>query len=132
MPHPVPTFSALIERLVEHEPDLAYVHLIEPRISAGEDSAPLSADESNDFARALWSPRPLILTGGFDREKALKEAEKGSKNVLVGVGRQFTSNPDLVGRWMKGVEVRPYEKVTFYTKGAKGYSDWAFAEDVVE
>ncbi|KZV68723.1 FMN-linked oxidoreductase [Peniophora sp. CONT] len=128
MPDPIPTFSSLIKHLVEHHPRLAYLHVIEPRISAGEDAAPVSANESNAFARDMWSPRPLILAGGFNRQTALSEAEKGEKNVLVAVGRYFTSNPDLPKRWMAEAELTPYDRPTFYTPGPKGYTDWALSE----
>ncbi|KZV68721.1 FMN-linked oxidoreductase [Peniophora sp. CONT] len=127
---PIPTFSALVKNLIERQPRLAYLHVIEPRISASDDVEPGSANESNDFLRAIWSPRPLILAGGFNRETALTEADKGEKNVLVGVGRYFTSNPDLPKRWMHGAELTPYDRPTFYTPGPKGYTDWAFSEEM--
>ncbi|VDC03538.1 unnamed protein product [Peniophora sp. CBMAI 1063] len=132
MPDPIPTFSALIKHLIEHQPRLAYLHFIQPRISANTDAEPLTDDESNDFARELWSPRPLILAGGFDRETAIEEAEKGEKNTLVAVGRHFTSNPDLPKRWMLDTVLTPYDRSTFYSKGAKGYSDWAFSQEILQ
>ncbi|KZV68720.1 FMN-linked oxidoreductase [Peniophora sp. CONT] len=130
MADPIPTFDALISHLIENHPRLAYLHVIEPRISAGEDAEPVSSKESNDFVRDRWSPRPLILAGGFIRETALSEADKGEKNVLVAVGRHFTSNPDLPKRWMHGAELTPYDRPTFYTPGPKGYTDWAFSEEI--
>ena len=58
-------------------------------------------------------------------------AEKGEKNVLVAMGRYFTSNPDLPKRWMKGVALTKYDRSTFYTQGAKGYNDWAESQEDV-
>ncbi|VDB93763.1 unnamed protein product [Peniophora sp. CBMAI 1063] len=130
MPDPIPTFGALMEHLAKHQPRLAYIHLVEPRTTGDEDVVP-GTDESNDFARDIWGPRPLLLAGGFTRETAIEEAERGKMNVLVAVGRQFTSNPDLPGRWMRGKELTPYDRSTFYTQGAKGYSDWPFLQNVV-
>ena len=66
----------------------------------------------------------MIGTGHFKRDTALEAAEK--ENVLVGVGRHFTSNPDLPKRWMVGAELTPYERKTFYSRGSKGYTDWPF------
>ena len=129
MPDPVPTFSALIKHLVAHQPHLAYIHLIEPRFSENE-SKPANERDSNDFVREIWDPRPLVLSGGFERETALSAAERGKKNVVVAMGQWYTSNPDLPKRWMNGAELTPFDQSTFYTKGRKGYNDWAFSQDV--
>ena len=42
-----------------------------------------------DFIHKLWAPRPLITTGGFTREMALKTAETGQ---IVGFGQLFLAN----------------------------------------
>ena len=129
MPDPIPTYSALVTHLATHQPNLAFLHFIEPRISGPSDSAPVDSNESNDFVRPLWDPRPLILAGGFTRETALEATERGEKNVVVAVGRWWTSNPDLPKKWMKGVELTRYDRSTFYTKGVKGYNDWSVMEE---
>lgn len=126
MPDPIPTFSSLVGHLAQAHPQLAYVHVVEPRISGNVD-AEGNDKESNDFVRALWSPRPLIIAGSFKRDSALEAAEK--EGVLVGVGRYFISNPDLPKRWMDGAELTPYDRDTFYSKGSKGYTDWPFLAD---
>ena len=123
MPNPIPTFSALVKHLAEAHPKLSYLHVVEPRIGGADDSEG-GDGESNAFAHAIWSPRPLIVTGNFKRDTALEAAKK--ENVLVGVGRHFTSNPDLPKRWMVGAELTPYERKTFYSRGPKGYTDWPF------
>ncbi|KAF7348153.1 NADH:flavin oxidoreductase/NADH oxidase [Mycena sanguinolenta] len=96
MADPVPTFSYIVSEIKRLFPDLAYIHLIEPRIAAGSDVAK-SADnavQSNDFLREIWDDRPLISGGGFSRETAKKLADK-RKNALVAFGRHFIANPDL-------------------------------------
>ena len=130
MPDPIPTFSFLVGHLAKRHPRLAYIHLVQPRISAADDAEPVSDGESNDFVRALWSPRPLILAGGFTRETALHEAGNDDKNVLIAMGRYYISNPDLPRRWMNETKLTPYDRSTFYTKGAKGYTDWVFSQEV--
>ncbi|VDC03536.1 unnamed protein product [Peniophora sp. CBMAI 1063] len=132
MADPIPTFSALVKHLAAHQPHLAYLHFIEPRVNGTEDAELVGENDSNDFARGVWSPRPLVLAGGFTRETALNAAELGEKNVIVAVGRWYTSNPDLPRRWMRGVELTPYERATFYTKGVKGYNDWGMWRETVE
>ncbi|VDB93777.1 unnamed protein product [Peniophora sp. CBMAI 1063] len=127
MPDPIPTFSALIKHLAENHSNLSYVHVVEPRINGITDSEGGDiggSQESNAFIRPLWSPRPLIVAGNFKRESAIDAAEK--ENVLVAIGRHFTSNPDLPKRWQVNAELAPYDRKTFYSKGPKGYTDWAF------
>ncbi|VDB93771.1 unnamed protein product [Peniophora sp. CBMAI 1063] len=120
MPDPVPTFSALAQHLVEHYPHLAYLHVIEPRVLGSED-IPVS-DESNDFIRKIWAPRPIILAGGFNRELAVNAADSSGETVLVAMGRYFTSNPDLPQRWLKKVPLTPYERATFASSGPQVYT----------
>lgn len=46
--------------------------------------------QSNDFLREIWSPRPVITAGGYDRDLALEVAE--AKGDLIAFGRPFISN----------------------------------------
>lgn len=132
MPDPKPTFSALVKYLVEHHPRLAYIHLVERRID-GANNIGDSSDESSDFLLDIWSPRPVILAGGFNRELALQATDR-NHNVLVAMGRYYISNPDLPKRWMHGVGLAPYDRQTFYTPGRgpvpKGYIDYPFSPDI--
>ncbi|KAF7367891.1 putative inactive dehydrogenase EasA [Mycena sanguinolenta] len=109
--------------------DLAYLHLVEPRI-AGSATAedPVRPHESNEPLRALWAPRPLIRAGGFTREGALAAAESGD---LVAFGRYYVSNPDLPTRVEKNIPLNAYDRSTFYLvgeNGPRGYTDHPFAE----
>lgn len=49
----------------------------------------------------IWSPRPLILAGGYTPELALSDAEK-YKNSLVAFGRYYIANvsPRRPFRWL--------------------------------
>lgn len=77
MSDPVPTFSALVKHLAEHQPRLAFLHFIEPRVSGSDDSKPAGENESNDFVRELWDPRPLVLEVSIGRRRsALQIAAK--------------------------------------------------------
>lgn len=130
MPDPRPTFSAVVQHFVAHQPRLAYISLLERRVDGLTDIGDKS-DENNDFLRDIWSPRPLILAGGFDRELALRTTER-DKHVLIAMGRYFISNPDLPKRWMNGVALAPYDRETFYTPGPvpKGYIDYPSSQDI--
>ncbi|KAJ7106645.1 NADH:flavin oxidoreductase/NADH oxidase [Mycena epipterygia] len=129
IPDPIPTFSYVVAQLATQHPDLAYLHLVEPRISGGgarEDA--VGAHESNDALRALWAPRPLVRAGGFTREGAIEAAESGD---LVAFGRMYISNPDLPERLDKNIPLTAYERSTFYVVGEdspRGYTDYPFAE----
>ncbi|KZV63202.1 NADH:flavin oxidoreductase/NADH oxidase [Peniophora sp. CONT] len=119
---PVPTFSALVRRLAETQPQLAYLHIVEPRVNGEADATELG-DESNDFIKGIWAPRPLIVAGGFDLDAALQTSER-DQNVLVAMGRYFISNPDLPRRWKEGFTLTPYERQYFYSSGSRGYTDY--------
>ncbi|KAH9945562.1 hypothetical protein B0H21DRAFT_823025 [Amylocystis lapponica] len=110
MADPKPTFSFLVEHLVERYPDMAYIHL------------------SNDFIRELWAPRPLISAGGYTRALALKQSELTGE--LVAFGRIYIANPDLPVRLQKGLPLTKQDRSTFYgPQTAKGYTDYPFVDE---
>ncbi|KZS95210.1 NADH:flavin oxidoreductase/NADH oxidase [Sistotremastrum niveocremeum HHB9708] len=126
MPDPIPTFSSLISSLATDFPDLAYIHLTEPRVDGGNDKAPgdVNEQETNDVFRKIWAPRPFLNAGGHTRESALKDAEKYPSDVIV-FGRHFISNPDLVDRLRVDAPLTPYDRATFYKPGSPdGYIDY--------
>ncbi|KAJ7121366.1 hypothetical protein C8R44DRAFT_622933 [Mycena epipterygia] len=128
MADPLPTFSYVIAQLAVRHPDLAYIHLVEPRINGNATRDDVGAHESNDALRALWAPRPLVRAGGFTREGAIEAAESGD---LVAFGRLYISNPDLPKRLENNIPLTAYERSTFYIIGEdspRGYTDHAFAE----
>ncbi|KAJ7612370.1 hypothetical protein DFH06DRAFT_1109579 [Mycena polygramma] len=131
MADPVPTFSYLVSEIKRLYPNFAYIHLIEPRISADSsvETSSENATQSNDFIREIWGDRPLISAGGFNRESAIKLAEQ-RKNSLVSFGRHFIANPDLPLRLEKNIPLHPYDRPTFYLPGQDvptGYTDQPFA-----
>jgi NADPH2 dehydrogenase len=92
MKNPIPTYSYLVEKVKELYSNLAYLSVIEPRTEADPDfgQAPDNTKEaSNEFIRKIWSPRPLILAGGFVRQTAIDKAEDGT---LISFGRHFIAN----------------------------------------
>jgi 2,4-dienoyl-CoA reductase-like NADH-dependent reductase (Old Yellow Enzyme family) len=58
------------------------------------------------------------------------EVADQSSNNLVAFGRSFISNPDIVDRLRHGYPLHPYDRKTFYTAGAPGYTDYpTFAQE---
>ncbi|CAK5274075.1 unnamed protein product [Mycena citricolor] len=130
MKDPKPTFSYLVEQIKARHPDLAFIHAVEPRVSGAdiraEDSMP--EDMSNDFVRQIWSSgsRRLISAGGYTRDAAIRDGEKGD---LVAFGRRYIANPDLPSRLLHDYPLNPYDRKTFYDAGSsspKGYTDYPF------
>ncbi|KAH7904663.1 hypothetical protein BJ138DRAFT_1130863 [Hygrophoropsis aurantiaca] len=125
MSDPVPTYSYLVRELCMY--DLAYLHVIEPRVGGAWDcdGAP---SQSNQFIRDIWGRRTYISAGGYTRQTALNAAEKGG---LIAFGRLFISNPDLPLRLLKDISLTPADIPKHYQPGnltPSGYTDWPFTE----
>ena len=69
----------------------------------------------------------FLLNTGFGvvttREEAKALVADGHADAVV-VGRPAIANPDLVRRWRDGLPVNEPDASTFYTDGAKGYTDY--------
>jgi N-ethylmaleimide reductase len=109
-------YTYLAEKL--NEQGLIYIHLV--------DHSSMGAPEVPDSMKATFRKlfkRTLILSGGYDAKRAESDLEAG-KCDLVAVGKPFLANPDLVARWKSGAKVNEPDFSTFYTPGAKGYTDY--------
>jgi NADPH2 dehydrogenase len=96
MKDPIPQFSHLVSTLASSHPNLAYLHVVEPPpIEERSDVKDLAEipEESNDFLRKIWSPRPFISCGGYVRQTALATAK--SKSDLIAFGRPYISNVSM-------------------------------------
>ncbi|KAK0460570.1 uncharacterized protein EV420DRAFT_1671111 [Desarmillaria tabescens] len=126
MQDPVPTFSYFVSEIKKKHPDLAYLHVVEPRIAVDK----LNASESNDFIRRIWAPKPLISAGGYTRESAMETADK--KGNIIAFGWYLISNPDLTVRLKDNIPFTLYDRSTFYLHGevAEGYIDYPFASEL--
>lgn len=121
-----PQFEYVIRQLQDRFPNLAYVHVIEGRTDGHTDLSVLPEWKSNDWITDIWKG-PLIRAGGYTTEGAIEEAAKNDK-TLIAIGRNFSSNPDLVDRMKTGKKLTPYDRATFYTPGPEGYCDWPVAD----
>lgn len=97
--------------------DVVYVHLVD-HSAMGAPEVPASIKEvfRNEYCGTL------ILSGGYDAERAEKDLP--SKADLIAVGRPFLANPDLPERWKTNAQLNEPDYDTFYTPGEKGYTDY--------
>jgi N-ethylmaleimide reductase len=65
----------------------------------------------------------FILSGGFNRATA-ETALVEKRGDLVAFGRPLLANPDLVARMQANAPLNEPDPSTFYTPGAKGYTDY--------
>lgn len=117
-------FAYIIEKLNDY--DLAYLHLVEPRMYQDHDPETYSMPLSSKDFRPLYKG-VLISAGGHTRESAEDLLESGQADI-VGFGRDAISNPDLTERLIAGAALNPYNRDTFYGGGAEGYTDYPFME----
>ncbi|GAB3354147.1 alkene reductase [Arachidicoccus ginsenosidivorans] len=67
----------------------------------------------------------LLYCNGLDMQSAEKILEGGSAD-LVGFGRHFIANPDLVTRLQQKAALQQPDFTTFYAAGEQGYIDYSF------
>lgn len=131
MEDPVPQFSHLVTELKKWK--LAYLHLVESRVSGNAD---VEGTEKINFILDIWANNsPVIIAGGFKPDSARRavDEEYTDKDVLVAFGRYFISTPDLVFRIDKGIELTPYDRTTFYKpKSPEGYTTFPFSKEFLE
>jgi N-ethylmaleimide reductase len=117
----IPTFEYIIKKLNDY--NLAYVHLSEPFTDVSE--IPFAVTEIAKHFRPLYNGT-LMINANFDQEKGNKIIEDGYAD-LVAYGKPYISNPDLVERFENNLELADWDQDTFYTPGAKGYTDYPTA-----
>jgi len=113
-------YGHLAERLNDFS--LAYLHIIEPRISGAdtvaEGQGPVAALHLGQIFRGM-----VIAAGGFSPESAEATVTSGVAS-LIAFGRHFTSNPDLPHRIEHDLPLTPHDRSTFYAFDARGYTDF--------
>jgi N-ethylmaleimide reductase len=116
--------GALFSHAVEHlnRFKLAYLHLIEPRVGGSELIRPGQGAIAAEQLRPIFKGK-LLAAGGFEPNTAEAAVENGTLDA-VAFGRYFVSNPDLPRRIKEGLPLAKYDRSTFYTFDAKGYSDY--------
>jgi N-ethylmaleimide reductase len=119
---PQATFGYLADQLNQFE--LAYLHVVEPRIKGTETVDEQAEPVAVRHLRKIFKG-PIIAAGGFDRLSAEKLLASGDAD-MVAFGRQFISNPDLPRRLREDIPLNEYDRDTFYGGDARGYTDYPF------
>jgi N-ethylmaleimide reductase len=97
---------------------LIYLHLVDHSAMG----APPVPQALKDALRKAF-PGTLILSGGYDRDRAEADLAAG-RGDLVAFGRPFLANPDLPRRLRERAPLNEPDAATFYVPGAKGYTDY--------
>ncbi|GAD94967.1 NADH:flavin oxidoreductase/NADH oxidase family protein [Paecilomyces variotii No. 5] len=127
MEDPIPQFTYLAKKLAEFK--LAYAHVVESRIAGNADIE--STDQLDFFFEAYANATPVIVAGGYKAASAKDAVDSKYKDydVIIGIGRPWTSNPDLVFKIKHDIELVPYVRDHFYMpKDPHGYIDYPFSE----
>ena len=155
MKDPVPTFSHLLSTVLTDHPELAYIHVIEPRAEGADTrSTPIPLHENNDFIRDIVREKgrgtKLISAGAYTRETAIDVAD--NKGDLIAFGRLFLANvcalcdyqqqypecslqPDLPMRLKNNLPLNVGNRETYYIFGGTtplGYTDYPFYREVCD
>jgi N-ethylmaleimide reductase len=126
--NPQALFTDVAEQLNQF--GLAYLHIIEPRVKGSEvvlehqgaiaslHGYVLAAEQM----RTVFQGK-IIAAGGFEPDTAEAILESGTADA-VAFGRHFIANPDLPRRIQEGLPLADYDRNTFYTFDAHGYTDY--------
>jgi len=109
-------FKALTQALSDLQ--LMYLHVLD-HSAMGAPAVPAALKAE---LRSLFKG-PFILAGGFERDSAEQALTEGRAD-LIGFGRPFLANPDLVARMKAGAALNAPDMATFYTADEKGYTDY--------
>lgn len=104
---------------------IVYIHIVDHSAMG----APEVGEEIKGAIRAGFAGT-IIVSGGLSKDSAEQALQEG-KGELAAFGKPFISNPDLVTRMKEGIEFSAFDHTKFYTPGAEGYTDYAFAKESV-
>jgi len=124
--NPNALFTYVAEQLNQF--GLAYLHIIEPRVKGNVVIEDGQAPVATERLRKVFNGK-IIAAGGFEPDTAEAIVEKGDADAVT-FGRHFVSNPDLPRRIQEGLPLTPYDRDTFYTFDARGYTDYPCYEEV--
>jgi N-ethylmaleimide reductase len=103
------TYAHVVRELNQFQ--LAYLHLVEPRIAGSTDAAQFDeALNSRHFKPLISGDTRLISAGGHTLASGTEAVQSGEADAIAW-GRQFIANPD-------------YDRETFYGGTEKGYTDY--------
>jgi N-ethylmaleimide reductase len=119
--NPEALFSYVAQQL--DKLDLAYIHLIEPRVlgnvdDESKDQAPVAAQLIRKHYKGT-----IIAAGGFTADSAEAIIAAGDAD-LVAFGRHFIANPDLPERFRNNWPLNAYDRPSFFGGNEVGYTDY--------
>jgi N-ethylmaleimide reductase len=119
--NPEALFSYVAQQL--DKLDLAYIHLIEPRVlgnvdDESKDQAPVAAQLIREHYKGT-----IIAAGGFTADSAEAIIAAGDAD-LVAFGRHFIANPDLPERIRNNWPLNAYDRPSFFGGNEVGYTDY--------
>ena len=118
------TYLALTKALAEG--GLIYLHIAN-HAAMGNPPIPAALLAS---LRAAW-PRTFFLGGSFDLASGQAAVDAGESD-LVGIGRAFIANPDLVARIRSGAQLAKPDYTKLYVGEEQGYTDYPALNTAVE
>lgn len=112
---------------------LAFIHLVEPRVTNPffKEGEGWYKEGSNEFVYSVWKG-PVIRAGNYALDPDAAITDSTHEQTLIGYGRFFISNPDLVERLEKGLPLNMYNRDTFYAFSDEGYLDYPSYEEAVK
>src|SRR5476649_1938480 len=121
--NPEGLFTYVAEELAKL--NLAYVHLIEPRVLGNvdddsKDQSPVAAQLIRKHYKGI-----IIAAGGFKGHSAEAILQAGDAD-LVAFGRDFIANPDLPERLRRQQPLNSYDRPSFFGGTDVGYTDYPF------
>ena len=121
--NPEALFAYVAEQLNRF--DLAYLHIVEPRIRGSEllvekNQEPVAAQQLRKLFKGS-----IVAAGGFTPETAEAILAAGDADV-VAFGRDFIANPDLPERIRAKLPFNAYDRASFYGGDTRGYLDYPF------
>ncbi|MBU2491791.1 MAG: alkene reductase [Bacteroidetes bacterium] len=114
----IPTFEYIVKRLNDY--DLAYLHLSEPFTDVT--NVPFAVNNIARHFRPLFKGT-VMINNEFNKISGNQIISDGFAD-LVAFGKLFISNPDLPKRFKLNSALNEWDKKTFYTTGAQGYTDY--------
>lgn len=116
----IAVYDYIVNRLNDY--GLAYIHLTEPFTDVTGN--PYAVQEVAKHFRKIHKGA-IIINRAFNKETATQVLNDGDAD-LVSFGTPFIANPDLVQRYKTDALLNTPDQETFYTPGAKGYTDYPF------
>ncbi|CCH63010.1 hypothetical protein TBLA_0I03570 [Henningerozyma blattae CBS 6284] len=111
---------------------LAYIHIVEPRVTnpfltegQGE-----YVDGTNDFFYSIWKGI-IIRSGNLALHPEVAREFMKDDRTLLGYGRLWIANPDLVDRLEKGLPLNKYNRDLFYAMTSEGYLDYPTYDEAI-